>query len=296
MLTKDLNVAAKIIRLFIALVALLPLTLARGLGAVIGQWAWLVRSRGSRTALTNLRLCFPELTDRQIKALAGQSMRHWGMTLCEIPGVWRRGRDALDWIVDIEGMDAVDAALAKGKGVIIVSPHHGNWEMVGYWAGTLGPITTLYQPPRRFNLDDMLRRVRGKTGATLVPTTARGVSSLIKALKRGELTGILPDMEPEKNSGVFAPFFGIPTLTMTLIHSLQQRTGATALVGFAQRVPGGFKMVFTEPGPDILASEPETAVAELNKAIEYLVRRAPEQYQWEYKRFKRRPEGMARLY
>lgn len=286
----------KLIRAILFLVSLLPLPVARASGACVGQIVWWLKSRGAGTAVTNLSICFPQLTEAEIKALAAKSMRHWGMTLMEIPVVWRKGVGSLGWITETRGLDRLQQALDAGKGAMIVSPHLGNWELVGYWAGTQGAITTLYQPPRRFNLDDLLRHVRSKTGATLVPTNARGISSLIKALKRGELIGVLPDMEPETQGGVFAPFFGVQALTMTLIHNLVKRTGAAVFVGFARRVPGGFTMEFVEPDPGIAAEDPETSVAALNRAIEILVESAPEQYQWEYKRFKRRPPGEQRIY
>jgi len=280
----------------ITLMSRLPLSLARGVGAVVGQIAWLAKTRESQTTITNLSNCFPQLSEKDINALAGKSMRHWGMTICETPVIWRRGKDSLKLIKHIEGREQIDQAIAQGKGVIIVSPHLGNWELVGYWAGTLGSITTLYQPPRRFDVDDLLQEVRAKTGATLVPTNARGVASLIKALKRGELIGVLPDMEPDTNGGIFAPFFGIPALTMTLIHNLVQRSGAAVFIGFAQRIPKGFNIIFVEPGAEINNDDPQVSVTELNQTVEKLVNMAPEQYQWEYKRFKRRPDGMEKLY
>lgn len=285
-----------VIPLVLLFLGALPLPVARGLGAIIGQLAWWLGSRGARTAVINLKQCFPQMSAREQRRLAARSMRHWGMTLCEIPAVWRRGQKSLAWIRHIEGLEKIKAAEAQGKGVMIVSPHLGNWEMVGYWAGTLGQITTLYQPPRRFAMDEYLQKARTKTGAVLVPTNSRGVASLIKALKRGEYIGVLPDMEPEANSGEFAPFFGVPALTMTLLHNLEQRTGAAIFVGFAKRVPGGFDLVFIEPSAKIRSENAQQSLSELNQTIATLVAMAPEQYQWEYKRFKRRPEGLAKLY
>ena len=274
----------------------LPLGLARILGVAIGQCAWLLKTRSANTAVANLKACFPHLSDKDRNVFAAKSMRHWGRTICEIPVVWRRGPASLKWVKEVQGRERLEQAMANGNGVIIVSPHLGNWEMIGYWAGTVGSLTTLYQPPRRYDLDELIRHVRSKTGATLVPTNARGVASLLKTLKRGDIIGVLPDMEPDWNSGVFAPFFGVPALTMTLIHNLVQRSGAAVFLGFAQRINGGFKIVLIEPGAAINSDAPETSVAELNKTIETLVAMSPEQYQWEYKRFKRRPKGMAKIY
>jgi KDO2-lipid IV(A) lauroyltransferase len=284
------------IKAVLTLLSWLPLGLARALGATIGQCAWLFKTRSARTAIANLNACFPELNQKSRNALAAKSMRHWGRTVCEIPVVWRRGTKSLGWVKEVQGRERLEQAIANGKGVIIVSPHLGNWEIIGYWAGTVGSLTTLYQPPRRYDLDELIRHVRSKTGATLVPTNARGVASLLKTLKRGDIVGVLPDMEPDWSSGVFAPFFGVQALTMTLIHNLVQRSGAAVFLGFAQRIGGGFKIVLVEPDSAINSDNPEISVAELNKAVETLVLRSLEQYQWEYKRFKRRPVGMPKIY
>jgi KDO2-lipid IV(A) lauroyltransferase len=266
------------------------------LGIAVGQLAWWFKSRGSITAVRNLQVCMPELDEKAVRKLAASSMRNWGQTLFETPVVWHRGAGALDYIDQIKGLDDLEAAIERGKGVIFVSPHLGNWELMGLWAGSKGPLTSLYQPPRRYNVDELLQAVRSKTGATLVPTNARGIAQLIKALKRGEFAGILPDMEPRPKGGVYAPFFGQSALTMTLIHSLVQRSGAAVILCFAQRIPGGFNLVMMPSGEDIASEDAEASTAEMNRTIEKLVRLSPEQYQWEYKRFKRRPEGEPPIY
>ena len=286
----------RFIRLTVFLISLLPLNLARSLGSCVGLCAWLLKTRGANTTLINLKACFPEKSDRDIQHLARESMKHWGITLCEVPVVWRKGDDSLRWVKGLDGEDIVEKIQSSKNGVILASPHLGNWELMGYWGGKQGSITTLYQPPRRFDLDDLLINAREKTGAMLVPTNAKGVAQLIKALKKGELVGILPDMEPARSSGIFAPFFGVPALTMTLIQSLRARTGALVVFCFAQRVPGGFKLVLIEPDQGIDSESLEESGSSINRAVERLVEMAPEQYQWEYKRFKRRPEGNEKFY
>lgn len=286
----------RLIRWIITAISRLSLPAARRCGRWLGYWAWRLDSRGTQTARINLRHCFPDMDDREREALVRRSMAHWGMTVFEVPGVWRRGLSGLRHITAIEGEEIFRRAIDAGKGVIVVVPHHGNWEMVGLWLSTRGPITSLYQPARIGELDDIMHRGRTSGGATLVPTNMRGISSLIKALRRGELTGILPDMEPEAGSGEFAPFFGVPALTMTLVHNLIQRSGATAVMGFCQRTDSGFTLHLTEPPPAIHDADTGASLVALNQAIEQLVLLAPEQYQWEYKRFKRRPAGEAKIY
>lgn len=287
---------ARLFRLFVTLASCLPLRIARLIGKWVGDIAWYTKSQGAHITRINLELCFPQMDSKQREALAHASLQNWGMTIFEIPIIWRKGVKALDLIGAVNGEEKVREQLASGKGTIIVSPHLGNWELTGLWVSSLGPTTILYQPPRQADLEDIIREGRGQGGATLVPTNLRGVSALIKALKKGELTGILPDMEPDESGGIFAPFFGIPALTMTLTHNLQQRSGAGLLLAFARRTPTGFDMEILEPDASLSDENPEIAVAALNHLVERSVLIAPEQYQWEYKRFKTSPEGRTRRY
>jgi KDO2-lipid IV(A) lauroyltransferase len=133
----------------------------------------------------------------------------------------------------------------------------------------------------------------------MVATDNKGVAELLRALRAGDISGILPDQVPDISGGVYAPFFGVPALTMTLVSKLQHKTGARVLLGVARRLQGaaghGFEIVFREPDPEIYAGDIPASLAALNRSIEALVSETPEQYQWEYKRFRRQPDG-ARLY
>lgn len=287
---------ALLIRLFIRVIALLPLPVARLFGRWLGYWAWRSNSRGTRTARINLTLCFPALDSQAIEDLVRRSMQHWGMTIFEVPVIWRQGAAALKYMTWATGQGLVDEALKEKKGLIVLAPHLGNWELAGYWLTAHAPSTFLYQPPRLSEVDDIMREGRGKAGAKIVPTTLKGVSALIKALKAGEVTGILPDMEPDSQGGIFAPFFGVPTMTITLVHSLYQRSGAKILMVFCARKGSGFELHVLKPDEAIYDSDPQVSVAALNRGIEQLVQIAPEQYQWEYKRFKQRPPGEEKIY
>ncbi len=118
-----------------------------------------------------------------------------------------------------------------------------------------------------------------------------GVSKLIRALKAGELVGILPDQVPADGSGVFAPFFDHPAYTMTLACKLAQRPGVRVFCGYAKRLPTstGFRAVIREL--DLRRETLDESITAMNQAIEELVRECPEQYQWEYKRFRRQPDN-----
>lgn len=133
----------------------------------------------------------------------------------------------------------------------------------------------------------------------LAPANMKGVAQMLKLLKAGEMVGNLPDQEPDDRSGgVFAPFMGVETFSPKLVTRLISKTGAKVVAGFAERLPDGqgFDIHFIAADAGIYSSDEVEAVTAMNRTVEQLVAKAPEQYQWEYKRFKTRPEGEARVY
>lgn len=205
---------------------------------------------------------------------------------------WQPDRIA-ELSVERIGYEAYRAAVDSDQGVILLAPHLGNWEIFGYLAVQDVEATFMYQPPRSAAMDRILREGRNKTGVCLAPTTRRGVAEVMRTLARGELVGILPDQVPAEGSGEFAPFFGEPAYTMTLIASLLRRSDARVFCGFGLRLPGGkgFRSIFEEADPDIYSPDVVVSLSALNRTVERAVSRAPEQYQWEYKRFRRRPDN-----
>lgn len=191
------------------------------------------------------------------------------------------------------GQEILDEALQQNKGVIMLAPHLGNWELCGLFLDSIRQSTYLYKPPKLEAFEEAMIGYRGRLGAKLAPTTAKGIAMLVKALGRGEIVGILPDQEPNWDSGVFAPFFGVDALTMTLVGKLANRTDARVLSIFAKRLNHGegFEIVVANARPGIVDKDLEVAAKELNATIEECVQLAPSQYQWEYRRFKRQPDG-----
>ena len=272
----------------------LPLSTARSVGSGLGALAWLLAPRARETTRTNLRACFPDMDPGQREALAKLSLRHTVMAAFEAPRIWTLSKHRLrDYVLAVEGIDLVERACAAQKGLIVLGPHYGNWEFLGKLLPDYGPVTSLYQPLRFASLDSFVKRARELSGARLVPTDRRGVLALLRCLKNGEITGILPDQVPDQGSGAHADFFGICTYTQTLAHGLINKTGCTALLATAERCSGGFRLVFLEPDPRIYAEDKAESLRGLNASIEQLVLRKPEQYQWEYKRFKRQPKDCA---
>jgi Kdo2-lipid IVA lauroyltransferase/acyltransferase len=285
--------------LLLRLLALLPLSVARALGRGCGLLCWWTRRRMARTTETNLALCFPAAPADERRALARDSLQQTFQTICETGAAWLwPAPRTLALIGRVEGLALLQAAKAAGKGVLVVAPHLGNWEIFGLYLNACGcgQSSQLYQPPDSPALDRLIRKARSRAGARMVSTDVKGVAALLKALRDGEVVGILPDQVPPASGGEFAPFFGVPALTMTLLNRLQQRTGAAVLLGYARREGRGFTIVLRTPEPQIESDDLAIALPALNRGIERLVEEVPAQYQWEYKRFKRQPAGTASPY
>lgn len=284
--------------LIFKLLALLPLGVLRGIGSAIGLSMWLLNGRAAKVTRENIALCFPELSPAQQTTLTRQSLQETAKTAMEAGAIWRNSWAWLQGkIVAMEGDDILRAKLAEGKGVLVLAPHHGNWEVVAPYLASVANLTAMYQPLDNPKMDELVLAGRSKLNITMAPTNRKGVMMLFKALQRGTIVGILPDQVPGRDAGgEIAPFLGQPALTMTLVHGLIQRTGCAACSCYAERVAGGFKLVVMAADEQIYSEEQLTSVTGLNASVAACVRRAPAQYQWEYKRFRRLPEPYPKRY
>ncbi len=287
---------ARLLHAALWLIGCLPYRALHALGGMLGGLVRGLGLREARVARRSLELCFPAMDEAARRALWRENMAETGRTLLETARFWTRpAARNLAQVREVEGRDRFDAARAAGRGLIIAAPHLGNWELLNQWLAAQGELAILYRPPRQPWADALIRRLRAQPGVTQVRAEASGVRTLFKHLKDGGTVGILPDQQPKRGDGEFAPFFDIPALTMSLLSRLACKTGATVLMAFAERLPdgAGFRIRIL-PAPAAIGGEDSArACAALNAALEACIRLAPAQYQWSYKRFTIRPEGEA---
>ncbi|ANJ67679.1 hypothetical protein A9404_10085 [Halothiobacillus diazotrophicus] len=263
------------------------------LGALLGWLFWIFGSKARNTAAENIARCLPGLSDDEQAALTRRSLIETGKTLTELGPIWMWPKQKIEnLIVQSDRQDLIDSALAKGHGAILLAPHLGAWELGGLITSLHYPVTVLYRPPREPAFETVLNEVRQRFGARVVPANRHGVKQLLLALRRGELIAILPDQEPSAGDGRFAPFFGHPAYTLSLVHSLIQNTGASALFGWMERLPcaAGFHLHFSEAPAGISSPDPDESLTAMNAGLADLILQCPEQYQWTYRRFRRQPE------
>lgn len=289
---------ARLVDCLLRLTARLPLPLLYVAGGALGRLADRIPNDARHITRVNVELCFPELDEAGKRRLARRALAASARNLLELGALWHRPLPRTRALVrEVDGAGVFDDALAEGRGVLIIAPHLGAWELLQAWVAARASLHALYRPPRQQWLEGVITRARSRTGARMWPARPSGIRALFKALRAGEAVGILPDQQPP-GEGVFAPFFGQPAKTMTLFGKLAARGNAPVLVGWAERLPGGrgYRVHWRRVQKPVADPDPQRAAEALNDAIEAAVRECPEQYLWTYRRFSRQPQGVRNPY
>ena len=288
-----------VIRLLFRFFTVLPYSVVLAVGSGIGWVLWRYNGEMRRVTETNLQLCFPDMVQGERQMLTRRSLIETGKAITEITTLWCKPKDRINTLIaEVKGEEHVKNAIEAGRGVILLAPHLGAWEVVGLYASLNYPMTAMYRPPEMSGLEDIVRQGRSRFGSNMVPTDASGVRSLLSALRKNQVIGILPDQDPGRAGGEFVPFFGVQANTATLTSKLAQKTNADVIACFAKRLPAakGYALYFAPANKTINDKNMANSLRALNQEVEKLILKCPEQYQWSYKRFKTRPEGDAKLY
>lgn len=279
------------------LLSILPLRVARLLGKLTGLINYRLSSRACLVTRANLELCLPDLDEARKEKMVLSSLQHSAMTAFETPKVWLNSRESTrKRILKVEGGELLEEAMKGDKGLIILLPHLGNWEVYNVFIKRYGAMTALYQPPRKAYLARVMEKIRLGFGNEMVPANRSGVAQLYRRLKAGRVVSILPDQVPLQ--GEYIPFFGIAALTDTLTSRLLQKTGANVLSLHITRTmkPPGYEVNIKKLPESVYSPEIATSLRTINESMENCVKDAPDQYQWDYKRFRERPAGEKKIY
>lgn len=278
--------------LLFRLLSKLPLRWLHAFGAIAGWLTYWASPTYRRRFQANVRVAGLSW------AAARGGIAHAGRMIVETPWLWMRPpSQSLGNVVQWQGAELVEAALDQGKGLMVLTPHLGCFEICAQAMaerfGSRSPLTVLFRPARQAWLREVVDGSRERPCLNTAPANLAGVRQMLRALRQGHIIGLLPDQVPPQGLGVWAPFFGEPAYTMTMAGKLLQQTGAAALLMWGERLPGGRGFVLhVRPGPVIdAAAAPEAAAASINQAMEELIRLAPAQYLWGYHRYKQ-PRGL----
>ncbi len=271
----------------------LPLAFLHAIGSILGWIVYLSSGVYRRRFKANVAQAgLPWAQARPAIAAAGRMA-------AELPWLWvGTRRQPLGSKLRWDGGELIEAALSERRGLVMLTPHMGCFEICAQaiaerFTSPEAPITVLYRPARQASLRDVMAGSRERPGLATAPASLAGVRQMIRALRRGEVIGLLPDQVPPDGLGVWAPFFGKPAYTMTLAARLVQQTGAALLLIWGERLPGGEGfVVHVMPAPEIARdASAEDAATTINAAMESVILRAPGQYLWGYHRYKS-PRGL----
>lgn len=276
--------------IFLKVIARLPLTLLYFIANLLAQILYIFPSSFKHISRTNLALVYPTLSTQAQHSLLKQTLKSQCYTYVESVKCWGMPQPySLSLIKDLEGEHLLQQALTNKKGVIIVAPHFGCWELLNAWLNQYTAPMIMYKPNKNKSVDRFILTARENFNATLVTTDKTGVAAIFRHLKQSGLTVILPDHLPKPSGGIYAQFFEQNVLCTTLVSKLAQKTQCNVLGLTCVRQASGFKVVCQNMHPDIIGQDLQRSVECLNQDIEQMINQAPEQYIWSYKRFRRMP-------
>ena len=272
-------------KLFLFFCSKLPLKINHLAGSLVGQLIYLINSKARKVASSNIEICFPEMSKVEKRMLVKKSLIETGKNLTESALIWNQSFDENEkYIRNIHGKQYLEG---NNKTILLV-PHIGCWEITGRVIALTRPVTFLYKPLRKDEQNQYLFKRRNQGNLIMASADKSGVLKLQRALKEGQLIGILPDQDPGEEGTVMAPFFNKQVSTMTLLVRLAKKHQAKVVMLWANRLNKGrgFDLNFEPIELNLDSDDLLEQVTLMNKSIEGLIERFPEQYMWTYKRFK----------
>ncbi|APR04119.1 lysophospholipid acyltransferase family protein [Thauera chlorobenzoica] len=276
----------------------LPLAVLAPLGQAFGLLLYVLVAPRRKVVLTNLRLCFPELSEGERRTLARRNFAITGRSMLERGLAWWAGPARLRAMVRIEGLERLNALKAAGRPVILLAPHFVGLDMAGTRLSMEGDFVSVYARQKDRVFDRWLYHGRSRFNDQLLLSRHDGVRATVKAMKAGRPFYYLPDLDYGRKESIFVPFFGVPAATITGLPRLARLAGAAVVPCVTRILPGGAGYVLELGGPwaDYPSDDVEADTRRMNAWLEEVIRTMPEQYYWVHRRFKTRPEGEPRIY
>ncbi|WP_101674714.1 LpxL/LpxP family Kdo(2)-lipid IV(A) lauroyl/palmitoleoyl acyltransferase [Alloalcanivorax mobilis] len=272
------------------LIGQLPWDLLLGIGRCVGRIAWRLGGSRRRVTLTNLRLCFPELSESEREAMARRVFLSTGEAILEMAGSFHNRRVDLDKRLHVKGMEHLEAARARGQGVLLLGMHFNSIDVGSRLLGKIFEFSVVYRPNDNPLLDRLITEGRGSWVKHSVDR--RDLRQTVRLLRKGEVVWYAPDQDYGTEHAVFVPFFGVPAATITSTSRIAKMGKAAVIPCAHYRLPGGrYEIEFGPALEDFPCGDDETDTLAINQTIERYVRKHPDQYLWVHKRFKHQPEG-----
>lgn len=294
------KLAHLLIYLIIRTLGKLPFKVLYFIGVGVGQLYWLLGKRDRHITLTNIRIAFPDMSADEQMAMAKSSIVHTAINLFESIWVWEHTIDVVESkVIEYDNLDLLKKYEANDKGTLLLCAHFGSWEVLtSILAKHCDAPMYLGKASGIEVFDNHVKRGREFAGAQLVNANKEGLLAFKHHLNSGKLAGLLSDQEPSLKYGQFAPFFNTMALTSLLAQDLIQTTQPNVIMAAAIRQPNGrgFKVCFLEPDALLSSNDLNASTTALNAMYEQIILLEPNQYIWNYKRYKTRPEGEPPVY
>lgn len=293
----------------LCVLARLPMAWLRGAGWCLGSLAYAFNASRRRTTRANLRIAFPELDERSLRARCKAHLRNLGMALADRVWLWFAPLPTVYARLSFAGLEHMPQASGEGfeqdaRPSILLVPHFAGldaawpaWVAARMKAGQAAPtLTTIFQPQSTAWEDALFRHGRGRFAPISQFTRHEGIRPVMKALKAGSAYYCLPDNDFGSKDAVFVPFFGVPAATLTVLPRLSAALNAAVIPVIARMTRQGYSVQALPAWDQLQGQSVEAYCAQMNAAIEQWARQMPEQYLFSHRRYKTRPEGAASVY
>lgn len=276
----------------VRLMVLLPIPFLTVFGEHLGRFVGRFAKSRERVVLTNLRLCFPDLSEEERVALLRAHWAALGRGVFEAALGWWASDQRLAPSIEIEGKEHLDAAVDSGKGLLLLTGHFSTLELGAKLVVQLGGIRfhAMYRPYKNAVMDYWMHQIRSKR-AGLEALPRNDLRKMVRALRAGRAIWYAPDQTLDMRRSVFAPFFGVQTLSVAATGRLAQMGDALVLPYFPEKTSRGWRVRFYPVIENFPSGDELQDTIAVNAALEVGIRRAMAEYFWVHKRFKRRPEG-----
>jgi len=272
----------------------LPLPVLRFIGAVLGRLLFALGRERRMVALTNLRLCFPEMSEAERIALARRHFIAFARAFLDRTLGWWAPRERLERLIRLSGAEHLKDP--QGRPVIVLAPHFVGLDAGGTMMTMTTPLVSVYSNQKNPVFSQALLNGRLRFNRPILLSRQDGMRKAVKALKDGYPFYYLPDMDFGPQDSIFAPFFGVPAATLPTVSRLARLTGAAVVPCICRQVDEGYEIILQPAWERFPGDSVEADTERMNRFIENEVRRMPEQYFWLHKRFKTRPPGEERFY
>lgn len=284
---------------FMWLLRWLPLPLQAAVGNTLGSLLYWIIAPRRRVVLTNLRLCFPHLSEAERRALAQRNFRIIARSMLERGMLWWSSPARIRRLVKVSGMERVHALLGEGVPVILLVPHFAGLDTAATRLALEVNSVSIYSTQKDKVLERMLFHGRSRFGDQFLLAREEGLRPAVKKLREGgRIFYYLPDMDFGPQDSIFVPFFGVPAATVPALNRFTKLTGAKVVTCIVRILPWGqgYEVTVEPPWEDFPGDDVEADALRMNHEIERRISALPEQYYWVHKRFKTRPPGEPGVY